>query len=98
MSQVTGKDIEYLARLAKLKVSQTEEKKYTTQLGEVLSYVGQLGKLPLKGVKETNQGKGLKNVMARDEVEKGLEQEEAIGGAARKHEGYVMVGAILELT
>jgi aspartyl-tRNA(Asn)/glutamyl-tRNA(Gln) amidotransferase subunit C len=88
------KDLEYLAKLAKLKIDKDEAVKYEQQLGEILGYVGQLGELDLVGVRETSQVTGLVNVMAEDIAKPGLDRDEVLSQANKKADGYVMVKAI----
>jgi aspartyl/glutamyl-tRNA(Asn/Gln) amidotransferase C subunit len=62
------KDILTVARLAHLKLSTDERKKYTTQMEEVLNLFEVVKKIDLKGISETSQVTGLKNICQNDEI------------------------------
>ena len=68
MSTITKKDIEHIARLARLELSATEEAKMTEQLGGILDYVAKLSEVDTNGVEPTAQVTGLENVYRPDEV------------------------------
>jgi len=57
-----------VAKLAKLQLTDEEEKKYSQQLEKVIEYVGQLQKVDISKVKGTNQVTGLVNVSRADRV------------------------------
>ncbi len=46
-------DVTYIARLARLNLSETEIKEFTGQLDEVIEYVRQLDSAPTQGVEPT---------------------------------------------
>ena len=93
-------DVKHVARLAKLKLTPTEEKKLAPQLSAILDYVSQLAKVPTKNVPPTSQVTGLINVYREDEVNTSrmLTQEEALANAPATYNGFVKVKAILEDT
>lgn len=61
-------DVKRVGRLANLPLTGEEEKKYGQQLEKVIQYVGQLQKVDISKVKETNQVTGLVNVSRADRV------------------------------
>ena len=97
MSKLTRKDVEHVARLAKLKLSPKEIDLYLTQLGKVVDYVSELKEVDTEGTEPTSQTTGLENVMRPDKINssQGLSQEEALAGSEKTHNGYFKVDAIL---
>ena len=75
------KDVEHVARLARLELSEEELELYTKQLGEVLGYVEQLGEVDVENVEPLAGGAGGDNVFRKDGVEPSLEREKALEGA-----------------
>lgn len=89
-------DVKHIAKLANLPISDEEEKKFETQLGETLSYVEMLQEVDTKNVKATNQVTGLENVFREDQVKPSLSQEEALKNSPATQNGFFKVSAILE--
>lgn len=94
----SSKDVKHVAKLAKLKLTSTEEKKLSPQLARILDYVSQLTKVPTENVKPTGQVTGLTNVYREDEIDASrmLSQKEALKNAPNTYNGFVKVKAVLE--
>lgn len=89
-------DVLHIARLANLQISPDEEKKFAAQLAEVLAYVKKLDEVDTKGITETSQVTGLENVYREDQAAPSLTQEEALEGAAHKHNNMFQVKGIFD--
>lgn len=75
MSEDTGKiDIGYVAHLARLQLSATEQTKIAAQLQDILRYVAKLNELDVTGVEPMAQAVPLTNVLRPDEVRPSVEQ------------------------
>jgi aspartyl-tRNA(Asn)/glutamyl-tRNA(Gln) amidotransferase subunit C len=61
-------DVKHIAKLARLRLSSNEIKKFSGQLSEILKYIEQLDEVNIEGLEETSQVTGLKNVTQADEV------------------------------
>lgn len=88
-------DIEHLATLARIAVSEEEKEAFAAQLDSVLGYVSELNKVVT--IEESAPAAGeLRNVMREDEAPYiGGEFTEAIlANAPHKEDGYVKVGQI----
>src|SRR3990167_5791348 len=62
------KQIEEIARLARLELNEKEKKMYAEQLSVVLDYVEMLNEVNTDGVEETCQVTGLEDVVRKDKV------------------------------
>ena len=93
--KLSEKELAHLFELGKLKLAEDEADEYTSQLSEILDYVGQLSSLELDEVEETNQVTGLVNVLDEDKTRKGLDHDEVMSQVPVKKDGYVMVKAVL---
>lgn len=62
-------EVEHVAKLARLKLSETEVEMYSKELGSILSFVQTLNELDTEGVGETVQLDGLMDVFRDDKVE-----------------------------
>ena len=65
---ISKKEIQHLADLARLKLTEKEIKKYQKQLSEILDYIGQLKKINTKNISPCTGGTNLKNIFRNDEA------------------------------
>ncbi|HEA47149.1 MAG TPA: Asp-tRNA(Asn)/Glu-tRNA(Gln) amidotransferase subunit GatC [bacterium] len=96
MSKITKKDVEYVAKLARLKLSEKEKEKFTKQLDQILKYVDKLNELDTKKVKPTSHVLPLKNVFREDKIKKSLEVEKTLENAPEKARGFFKVPKVIE--
>ena len=61
-------EVEHVAKLARLKLSEAEVEMYSQELGSILSFVQTLNELDTKEVEETAQLSGLVDVFRDDKV------------------------------
>jgi aspartyl-tRNA(Asn)/glutamyl-tRNA(Gln) amidotransferase subunit C len=66
MSKLTRDQVLKLADLSRLKLTEVEIERFSTELSEILSYVEMLDKAEVSGLGPTYQVTGLKNVMRDD--------------------------------
>lgn len=66
---LTQKDLEHIASLARLELTEEERERFTSQLSSILDYVGQLSSVDTSGVTYHYTVEGLANVMSSDEVD-----------------------------
>lgn len=93
---INNNDLKHVAELARLKLSDKEERKFGEQLGSVLQYVEKLNEVDTKNIPITAQVSGLANVSREDRVfnwDRG-EVETALNQADMES-GYVKVKRIL---
>ncbi len=62
---ITKADIEKLAKLSRLKLSDAEKEKYAKDMESILAYVGQINAAPIKNVKP--EAGAVRNVMREDD-------------------------------
>jgi len=89
-------NVNYVAHLARLKLSPDEEAKFGAQLGQVLGYVEKLNELEVSQVEPTAHAVPLVNVTRPDETRPGLSNEEALRNAPAKANGLFIVPKIVE--
>lgn len=66
--QLTREEIEQIATLARLELSEEEKTRYATQLSAVFQYIEMLNQVETNDVEETCQVTGLEDVVRIDEV------------------------------
>ena len=96
MKEITVKDIEYVAELARLDLTGEEKKLLTPQLKDILGYVEKLNQLDTANVEPTAHILPLKNVLRHDERKKSLDQGEVMDMAPKKQDGMFRVPRVIE--
>lgn len=66
---LSKEEVEHIALLARLGLTEEEVKKYGEQLSSILDYVEQLKEVNTEGIEPTAQVTGLENVMREDKIE-----------------------------
>jgi len=90
------KEVEHLALLARLGITEEEKEKFTHELSSILDYVAKLNEIDTKNIKPTSQVTGLSNVMREDQVKKSGCEKELVEAAPEHQGGCVKTKAILE--
>jgi len=90
-------DLEKLAKLADLKLSDSEKKELEPQLAEVVEYFDQLKNIDTENTRPTSQTTGLVDVTRPDKINptRILSAEEATSNAKLEHNNYFVVDALL---
>ena len=68
--KISLKEVEHIAELARIELTEEEKKKFSDELSDVLSYVEQLQEVDTKNVEPVSQVTGLVNVVREDVAEK----------------------------
>ncbi len=89
-------DVKHVAKLANLKVKDSDLPKFEKQLNEIVGYIEKLNEVDTEGVEITSQVTGLENVTRDDKSTESLTQEEALSGSNKTHNGLFKVPAILD--
>jgi aspartyl-tRNA(Asn)/glutamyl-tRNA(Gln) amidotransferase subunit C len=96
MAEITKSEVEYVADLAKLTLSDEDKQRLTKELGAILEYVGKLNEVDTEGVEPMMHAAGAANVFRDDEQRQGLERDEALANAPRSDGAYFLVPRILD--
>jgi aspartyl-tRNA(Asn)/glutamyl-tRNA(Gln) amidotransferase subunit C len=93
---ISRKDVEHVARLARLALSEEEIALFQEQLGRVLEHAQRVTSLDTEGVEPTAHAMPLKNVYRADEPAPTLTQDEALAGAPAAEAEHFRVPRIIE--
>ena len=88
--------VDHVAKLARLRLTEEERERMSTELGHILEHVERVQALDLDGVEPTSHSLPLKNVLRPDEVTPSLPQDEALAGAPEAEDGRFKVPRIIE--
>jgi aspartyl-tRNA(Asn)/glutamyl-tRNA(Gln) amidotransferase subunit C len=94
--KITIKDVEHVARLARLELNEEEKARMRAQLDSILNYIDTLNELDTSAVEPTSHVLPMTNVFREDEVRRSLTQEEALGNAPDRQDIFFRVPRILE--
>lgn len=92
---VTIKDVEHVAKLARLEFSEQEKEKLTHQMNTILEYMEKLEKINTSNVEPLSHVIELSNVMREDEVKPSLTQEEVLKNAPDRTEQFFKVPKVI---
>lgn len=95
MTTVSIDDVQHLATLSGLQLTDMEVEKLRQDLENILGYIEQLRKLDTSGVEPTYQVTGLTNVWREDEIQPGLTREELLALAPDTAGSNVKVPQVL---
>ncbi|WP_447979792.1 Asp-tRNA(Asn)/Glu-tRNA(Gln) amidotransferase subunit GatC [Candidatus Nitrospira bockiana] len=93
---ITKQEVEHVAKLARLEITEAETEAFTRQLSSILTYIEQLKAWDTAGVEPTATVIEQANVFRADEHRPSLPVEEALGNAPDAMDGYFKVPRILE--
>jgi len=92
---ITKKEVDYVAKLAKLEFSEAEKEEFTSQLNSILDYFKKLNELDTEKVEPTAYVISMPTLLNDDEVKPSLPQEEVLSNAKYIKKGYFKVPKIM---
>jgi aspartyl-tRNA(Asn)/glutamyl-tRNA(Gln) amidotransferase subunit C len=93
---LTDEQVQHVARLARLGLSDAERERLRDQLATILEHIDQLRELDLATIPPTAQVIPLEPVLRDDEVTPSLTVEQVLANAPRSENGFIKVRAVLE--
>ena len=92
---VTTKDIEYIAKLAKLNLSAEEKERLVLQMGDIVEFANQVSSLDTEGIDPANHILKIQNVFREDEVKESYSRDDILKNAPAKEAGCIVVPNII---
>ena len=89
-------DVAYVAKLARLNLSETETELFQKQLGDVLTYAEKLRNVDVSGVEPAAHAVPMFNVFREDEPRDWFTAEEALANAPRQANNLFIVTKVVE--
>lgn len=89
--QITPDLIKYLETLARITLSEEEEKKVGSELQDILTYIDMLNELDTDGVEAMSHCFPVTNVMREDEVSSSMTPDEIVANAPESQDGCFVV-------
>ena len=96
MTRTSDLDVAYVARLARINLTQDEEKTFQKQLDDVLKYVETLRQVDVTGVDAAAHVLPVFNVFRADIPRDSFTAEQALSNAPRQANGLFIVPKVVE--
>ncbi|WP_294911949.1 Asp-tRNA(Asn)/Glu-tRNA(Gln) amidotransferase subunit GatC [uncultured Eubacterium sp.] len=94
--QITPDLIKYLESLARITLSEDEEKKVGSELQDILTYIDMLNELDTDGVEAMSHCFPVTNVMREDVVGESMTSDEIVANAPKSQDGCFVVPKTVE--
>ena len=91
---ITIQDVEHVAKLARLDLTEEEKVKFSKQLGDVLKYVEQMNEVDTSNVEPLSHVVDFNNVMREDEIHYDCTKEQLMMNAPDEENGFFKVPKI----
>jgi len=92
---ISREEVEHIAKLARLELTEEEKKRFQVELGKILEYFDQLKKLDTESVPPMTHAAPIENVLREDQVKPSLPAEEALQNAPEKKDSYFQVPKVV---
>jgi aspartyl-tRNA(Asn)/glutamyl-tRNA(Gln) amidotransferase subunit C len=92
---LTRAEVEKIALLGRLLLSDDELQRMTVQLGDILGYMDLLGEVDTTGVEPMAHARDLANVFRDDVVRPSLDRQQALANAPHRDDECYLVPAVL---
>ncbi len=99
MTNITKKEVEHIAGLARIKLTEKEKDKMTKEMGAILGYIDKLKEVNTEGVEPITHITGLTDVFRKDDNPRESDSENIkrlMGQAPGGKDGYVKVKSVFE--
>ena len=96
MSNDADLNLEYVANLARLALTDAEKEKFSRQLGDILHYVEKLKQVDVSGVEPMAHASPVFNVWEPDAVRPGLTADQALRNAPQQRHQMIVVPKVVE--
>ena len=91
---ITIKDVEHVAKLARLSLTEEEKEMFTSQLSDIVSYMDLLNELDTENVEPMARAIPMVNVMREDEVRQSFKRDQMLDNAPIEEDGFIRVPKI----
>ena len=85
---LTKKDVEHVALLAHIEISENEKILFTNQFNDILDYFKKIDSIDTEGISPTYHVLDINNVTRKDEPDSSLTVEEALQNASKKEKRF----------
>ncbi len=95
---IDDRQVEHVAKLARLALTGEERRRFAAQLSRILGYIDELNQLDTANVEPMSHPLDLSNVFRDDATAPSLPRDEALANAPQQRDGFFLVPPVLEWT
>ena len=94
--RLTPAEVEHIATLSRLELSDAERERAATELSQIIGYFEALSELDTENIAPTMHALPIENVLRADEIAPGLSREAALQNAPESADGMFQVPRVVE--
>ena len=94
--KITRAEVEHVARLARLELTEPELETFTVQMDSILAYVEKLNALDTEGIVPTSHAVPMENAFRPDQPGQAIGVEDALANAPKHAESFFRVPKVIE--
>lgn len=94
--KISREDVQHVARLARLELSEAELERMRVEMDAILAYMDKLRSLDTSGVEPTSHAVPLRNVMREDEPRPSTSRDDMLANAPDRAGDFFRVPRIIE--
>jgi aspartyl-tRNA(Asn)/glutamyl-tRNA(Gln) amidotransferase subunit C len=94
--KLSSQEVEYVAHLARLKITDKEKDKFTAQLNDILFYIDKLNELNTKGVEPMSHAIAVTNAFREDNILDSIGTEKSLTNAPDARGEFFRVPKVIE--
>ncbi len=92
---LSKKEVEHVAWLAHIELTEKEKTVFTKQFNEILNYFKNIDEIDTNGIQQTSHVLELNNVFRKDKITPSLSKEEALKNSAKKEKKFFKAPRII---
>ncbi|MCX6806711.1 MAG: Asp-tRNA(Asn)/Glu-tRNA(Gln) amidotransferase subunit GatC [Candidatus Berkelbacteria bacterium] len=96
MPKLSKDEVEHIAKLSRLALTDKEKEKFREQISSILDYVKELDKVDTKNTEPIANITGLTDIVREDEIKPSMSREKLLKNAPAKENGYIKVKRVKE--
>ncbi|MDG1990194.1 MAG: Asp-tRNA(Asn)/Glu-tRNA(Gln) amidotransferase subunit GatC [Dehalococcoidia bacterium] len=93
---LSKQDIEYVAKLARIKLTSKESEELTEQLSVCLDYFEMINAIDTSNIEPTSQANNLVNVTREDVVNENMSVDDVLKNAPEHFEGFIRIPKVID--
>ena len=94
--KISSREVEYVAHLARLEVTERETEKFTAQLNDILLYIDKLNELDTKGVEPMSHAIAVTNAFREDKILDSIGTQQSLSNAPDARGEFFRVPKVID--
>ena len=94
--KISSREVEYVANLARLEITEKEKEKFTAQLNDILLYIDKLNELDTKGIEPMSHAITVTNAFREDKVKDSVGTQQTLANAPDARGDFFRVPKVID--